>query len=204
MKLYLSPGACSLADHIALNEAGMAFQMVKVDLKTGRTDDGRDYKAINPKGYVPALEFDDGDLLTENVAILTWISELGRAGAEETLSERIARFRLLEMLAFISTELHKNFKPFFSPDADDAVKAKASEAIGKRLQQIADKMHGDYLFGAETSVADAYLFVMLTWAKKNNLPLPGPLDAFMQRMAARPAVRRALDEEGLSDTAAAA
>ena len=203
MKLYLAPGACSLADHIALNEAGMAFQMVKVDLKTGRTDDGRDYRAINPKGYVPALEFDDGDLLTENVAILTWISELGKTGGDEPLSERIARFRLLEMLAFISTELHKNFKPFFSPDADQAAKAAAGEQIGKRLQLISDRMHGDYLFGPEASVADAYLFVMLTWATKNGLSLPGGLDAFMRRMAARPAVRRALAEEGLPDLAAA-
>ena len=203
MKLYLSPGACSLADHIALNEAGIAFQPVKVDLKAGRTEDGRDYKTINPKGYVPALEFDDGDLLTENVAILSWISELGRAGGEEGLSERLARFRLLEMLAFISTELHKSFKPFFSPDADEASKAAAGRQIGQRLQLIEDWIEGDYLFGSETSVADAYLFVMLTWAKKNGLALPGGLEGYMQRMAARPAVRRALAEEGLSAPAAA-
>jgi glutathione S-transferase len=203
MKLYLSPGACSLADHIALNEAGMAFQIVKVDLKTGRTDDGRDYRRINPKGYVPALEFEDGEILTENVAILSWVSELGRSPAEESLGERLARFRLLEMLAFISTEVHKTFKPFFSPDADDKARAAAADQIGKRLQLIAGRFKGDFLFGAAPTVADDYLFVMLTWATKNRLPLPGGLDGFVRRMAARPAVRRAFAEEGLPDAAAA-
>lgn len=202
MKLYMAPGACSLADHIALNETGIAFQTVKVDLKSGRTDDGRDYRTINPKGYVPALEFEDGDILTENVAILTWVSELGKTRGEESLSERIARFRLLETLAFISTELHKSFKPFFSPDADAAAKAKAGEQIGRRLDFLAGRLNGDFLFGAEPGVADAYLFVMLTWARRNSLAIPAALEAFMQRMAARPAVRRALLEEGLVDLAA--
>ncbi|MFI4964544.1 MAG: glutathione binding-like protein [Caulobacterales bacterium] len=200
MKLYLAPGACSLADHIALHEAGAAFGCVKVDLKTKRTEDGRDYDEINPKGYVPALELDDGQVLTENIAILYWVADLA---PELGLSGAMGRFRLLEMLAFISTELHKGFKPFFKPDASDADKADAGQAIGKRLDFLANQMRGDYLFGDQMSVADAYLFVMLAWAKNNDLPLPNPLPAFFERMRTRPAVRLALEHEGLGKLQAA-
>ena len=199
MKLYLAPGACSLADHIALHEADIAFDRVTVDLKARRTEDGRDYAQINPKGYVPALEFDDGEVLTENIAILSWIADqapkLSPAGA-------LGRFRLLEALAYISTEIHKGFKPFFRPGATDAEKADASQAIGKRLAFLADGLSRDYLFGGQVSVADIYLFVMLTWAKKNAIPLPTPLPAFFARMMARPAVQLALKHEGLEQKAA--
>lgn len=198
MKLYIAPGACSLADHIALNEAGIPFEIVKVDLKAKRTETGEDYSRINPKGYVPALQFDDGDVLTENVAILTWISERSRAlTGDEPLPDKVMRFRQLEMLAFISTEIHKNFKPFFS-GGDDAAKRAAADALGKRLDLVAANLKGDYLFGATFTVADAYLFVMLTWAKKNALPLPPALTAFFQRMAQRPAVQKTLAAEGLA------
>lgn len=195
MKLYLSPGACSLADHIALHEAGIAFDRITVDLKTKRTDDGHDYVQINPKGYVPALEFDDGALLTENIAILSWIADHAPQLAP---TGELARYRLLEVLAFISTEIHKGFKPFFKPGAAEAEKADAARNIIKRLQELADRMDGDYLFGAQASVADAYLFVMLTWAVKNNFTLPDPLPAYLGRMAARPAVQEALRHEGLA------
>lgn len=199
MKLYLSPGACSLADHIALHEAGIAFDRVTVDLKAKRTDDGRDYAQINPKGYVPALEFDDGQLLTENIAILSWVTDQAPKLAPHG---ELAQFRLLEMLAFISTEIHKGFKPLFTQGSTDADKAAAKEAIGKRLAQVAARLTGDYLFGAEVSVADAYLFTMLTWARKSSIALPDPLPAFFDRMSHRPAVKQALHHEGLDQKAA--
>jgi glutathione S-transferase len=195
MQLYFAPGACSLADHIALNEAGLAFETVKVDLKSHSTQDGRDYSTINPKGYVPALVLDDGRILTENVAILSWIADrapdLGVAGD-------MGRYRLLEMLAYVSTELHKAFKPFFSSTADDASKAQAGEIIETRLEFIAGGLKDAYLFGREVSVADAYLFVMLSWAEKYGLSLPSPLPAYAERMRGRPAVRLALQQEGLT------
>jgi glutathione S-transferase len=199
MKLYLSPGACSLADHIALHEAGIDFDRVTVDLKTKRTDDGRDYMQINPKGYVPALEFDDGQMLTENIAILSWVADQAPKLAP---TGDLARFRLLEALAFISTEIHKAFKPLFSPGSTEAEKAAAKETIGKRLGQIAGRLKGDYLFGDEAGVADAYLFTMLTWATKNGVALPEPLPAFQHRMVQRPAVKLALHHEGLDQKAA--
>jgi glutathione S-transferase len=199
MKLYLSPGACSLADHIALHEADIAFDRVTVDLKARRTDDGRDYTQINPKGYVPALEFDDGQVLTENVAILSWVAD---QSPKLTPTGALGRFRLLEAMAYISTEIHKAFKPFFRPGATDVDKAEAAQTIGKRLAFLADRLTSDYLFGGQVSVADIYLFVMLTWAKKNAIPLPVPLPAFFARMMARPAVQRALKHEGLEQKAA--
>jgi glutathione S-transferase len=194
MKLYLSPGACSLADHIALHEAAFDFDRVKVDLRAKRTEDDREYAQINPKGYVPALEFDDGDILTENIAILSWIADKDPSLAPDGA---MGRYRLLEMLAFISTEIHKGFKPFFTPDAKPEDKQKAGELLGKRFGYIAGELKGDFLFGSRFSVADAYLFTMLTWAKKNGLPLPEPLNDFFQRVKARPAVKLALEHEGL-------
>jgi glutathione S-transferase len=197
MKLYLAPGACSLADHIALHEAGLEFDRVKVDLKTGLTEDGRDYARINPKGYVPALEFDDGDVLTENIAILSVIADK----APDLLpTGPLGRFRLLEMLAFISTEIHKAFKPFFKPDSTAAEKAAAADQLAKRFAYVAGQMKGDYLFGKFT-VADPYLFTMCLWAQKNGVALPDPLPAFVTRMKARPAVRLALEHEGLTEPA---
>jgi len=191
MKLYLSPGACSLADHVALHEAGFDFDRVRVDLKTHRTADDRDYFEINPKGYVPTLEFDDGDRLTENIAILSWIAD---QDPSLTPDGTMGRYRLLEMLAFISTELHKGFKPFFS-GASQEDKAKAGEQLGKRFTYLAGQLKGDFLFGPRFSVADAYLFVMLTWAKKNGLALPEPLGAYFDRVSNRPAVKLALEHE---------
>jgi glutathione S-transferase len=199
MKLYLAPGACSLADHIALHEAGLDFDRVEVDLKTKRTEEGGDYNRINPKGYVPALEFDDGEVLTENVAILSVVAD---KAPQLTPEGRFGHFRLLEMLAFISTEIHKGFKPFFKPDATEAEKRAAAELLAKRFSFLAERMDGDYLFGARFTVADAYLFVMCLWAQKNGLTLPQPLPAFVTRMKTRPAVRLALEHEGLVEPTA--
>jgi glutathione S-transferase len=195
MILYLAPGACSLADHIALREAGIAFHRVQVDLKTHTTKDGRDYMAINPKGYVPALVFDDGWMLTENIAILSWVADHAR---ELGLPGQRGPFRLLETLAFVSTEIHKSFKPYFTPEASDAEKQRAGQYIAKRLAFLAERLEGEHLFGRDFSVADAYLFVMLTWAQRFALPVPEPLPAYLARVEARPAVRAALSDEGLS------
>lgn len=194
MILYFAPGACSLADHIALHEANLAFDRVKVDLKSHTTEDGGDFLKINPKGYVPTLALDGGERLTENIAILGWIADQAPALAPRG---ELGRYRLLEALAFISTEIHKSFKPFFTPGSSDADKAKAGEAIAQRLGLIAGALDGDYLFGQDAGVADAYLFVMLTWAKKNGVEIPRPLAAFFDRMKARPAVQLALKHEGL-------
>jgi glutathione S-transferase len=193
--LYFTPGACSLADHIALHEANLPFDAVKVDLRSHTTEDGRDFVKINPKGYVPALALEHGDLLTENIAILSWISDQAPALAPRG---ELGRYRLLETLAFISTEIHKTFKPFFTPGSADADKATASQAITKRLDLIAGQMNGSYLFGQDVSVADAYLFVMLTWAKKNQVKIPEPFTAYFDRMNARPAVNLAMKHEGLA------
>lgn len=195
MILYHSPGACSLADHIALHEAGLRFDLVRVDLKTRTTEDGRDYNRINPKGYVPTLEFDDGERLTENVAILAWIADQAGLLAPEG---RLARYRGLEMLAFISTELHKAFKPFFDPAAGAAERKRAAVTIGRRLGLIAERLTGPWLLGERFTVADAYLYVMLSWARRFGLPTPEPLDDYFARVGDRPAVQRALDEEGLT------
>jgi len=192
--LYFAPGACSLADHIALHEAGLTFDLVKVDLKSHTTPDGGDFAKINPKGYVPALVVADGEMLTENIAILSWIADQAPALAPQG---KLGRYRLLEALAFISTEIHKSFKPFFAPGSTVEDKAKAAETISKRLNLLAGQLDGAYLFGPHVSVADAYLFVMLAWAKKNGVGISPTLAAFFDRMSARPAVQLAMREEGL-------
>ncbi len=194
MKLYLAPGACSLADHIAMHEAGLTFERIRVDLRARRTEDGRDFDGINPKGYVPALVLDDGQLLTENVAILCWVAEgapkLGPGG-------ELGRVRLIEMLAFIATELHKPFVRTFFPTSDKE-KEVAEQLIAKRLGLLADRLPGDYLFGSQFSVADAYLYVMLRWARAKGMGVPEPLPALFERVEARPAVQLALQHEGLA------
>lgn len=193
MKLYYSPGACSLADHIALHEADLPFDRVRVDLKTKLTETGQNFEEINPKSYVPALQLDDGQTLTENVAILSWVAERKPSLAP---SGELAAQRLLEMLAFISTEIHKQFGRVFKPTSD-AEAAAARDKIGQRFQLIATMMKGDYLFGNDASVADAYLFTMLLWAQKVGVDVPQRLADFAQRMRARPAVKLALQHEGL-------
>lgn len=193
MKLYFAPGACSLADHIALHEAGLTFDLERVDLKTKRTENGLDYTQINPKGYVPALTLDSGETLSENVAILDWITHqndaLQPAGA-------MGHTNLLEALAYVSAEIHKSFKPFFA-QGSDADKAAARETILKRFEYLADTMQGDFLFGSRVSAADCYLFVMLLWAQKNDLLAPPKLIALRDRMMGRPAVQKAMVHEQL-------
>jgi len=194
MKLYYAPGACSLADHIALHEAGLSFDHEKVDLKAKRTEAGVDFSTVNPKGYVPALTLDSGETLSENIAILDWIAHQDSKLAP---SGPMGHTHLLEALAFISTEIHKSFKPFFA-GGGDSDRAKAGEMIGKRMGYLADTMKGDYLFGSTVSVADFYLFVMLLWAKKFDVEPPAPLVAFRERMMTLPSVQKAMKHEGLN------
>ena len=191
MKLYYAPGACSLASHIVGCEGGLALDLEKVDLKTHRTEGGEDYRALNPKGYVPALRLDDGALLTENVALLPFLGD--KCGL---MPDGMARYRALEWLGYISSELHKSFAPLFG-GAADAAKAEAKKDIQSRLALIEQKLEGDYLMGA-FSVPDAYLYVILRWCAKTEIALPGPrLAAFKARMEGRPGVQKALKEEGL-------
>jgi glutathione S-transferase len=191
MKLYFSPGACSLAAHIALHESKVKFDRIKVDLKTKKTADGQDYEKINPKGYVPALALDDGAVLTENVAILSWIADQNPELAPK--SDNLGRYRLLEMLAFISTEVHKQFKPFFSSGSDEAKKA-ARGQLEKRFAYIKERMKGDFLF-ERFSVADCYLFVMLSWANGPAVGVNHGLEAYFNKIKSRPAVQMALKHE---------
>ncbi len=193
MKLYYAPGACSLADHIALHEAGLSFDHEKVDLKTGRTETGADFSTINPKGYVPALTLDSGETISENIAILDWIA---RQDSRLAPSGPMGHTHLLQALAFISTEIHKSFKPFFA-GGSDGEKAKAGEMVGKRMGYLTDTMKGDYLFGPAVSVADFYLFVMLLWAKRVGVEPPAPLAALRERMMTLPSVHKAMTHEGL-------
>jgi glutathione S-transferase len=193
MKLYYAPGACSLADHIALHHAGLAFEHEKVDLRAKTTESGADFTAINPKGYVPALTLDGGETVSENVAILDWITQQVptlRVGGS------LGRTETLEALAYINSEIHKGFKPFFAGGSDEE-KSKAGETIGKRMGYLAERMRGDYLFGDQPTVADFYLFVMLLWAGKNGIEVPEPLPVLRDRIAALPAAQTAMKHEGL-------
>jgi glutathione S-transferase len=193
MKLYYAPLACSLADHIALVEAGAPLQRERVDLRTKMTATGRKLAEIAGKSYVPVLVLDDGEVLTENIAILDWIAgrhaPLGAPGP-------LGRTRQLEMLTFISTEIHRAFKPFWHPGTA-ADRERAGRTVTDHLRYIADHLDADYIFGAAPTVADFYLFVMLLWARRFHLELPGGLVAFRERLAARPSVREAMRWEGI-------
>ena len=194
MKLYYSPGACSLATRISLHEAGLTADCERVDLKTKTTESGRDFIAINPAGSVPMLVLDDGTPVTENVAVLDLLAQRApQLGVDGPLG----RTRLIEMLSYLSTELHIAFKPFWH--GGEAGKAAAGAAVGKRLAWLERRLAGPYLFGGEFSVADAYLFVMLRWAKDFGLPLPPRLLDFFERVAARSAVRDAIAEESSAE-----
>lgn len=197
MKLFYSPGACSLAPHIALREAGLKFETEKVDLAAKKTERGADYWSINPKGYVPALQLDSGEVLTEVSAVLQYIADqkpnlLPAFGSAE-------RYRALEWIGFISTEIHKGFSPLWKPNTPDAYKAIALENLAKRLQYVESQLGSQYLTGANFTVADAYLFVVVSWAKylKVDLTPYAKLRALLDRIAARPAVQAAMVAEGL-------
>jgi len=193
MKLYYTPLACSLADHIALLEAGASFDSERVDLRTKQLASGGDLHKVTPKGYVPVLVLDNGEVLTENIAILEWIaSQYPQLGA----SGPLGRTRLLEALAFISTELHRSFKPMWHPSSD-VDRAKAASAIGHHLDLLSTNLTTDYLFGENPTVADFYLFVMLLWAEKFAISVPPQMARLRTRLKARPSARLAMEREGL-------
>ncbi|MET0856422.1 MAG: glutathione transferase GstA [Telluria sp.] len=200
MKLYFSPGACSLSPHIALLEAGLAFTTERVDIRKKLTASGADYTAINPKGYVPALELDDGTVLTEGPAIVQYIADQAPAKQLAPAAGSAGHYQLVEWLNFIGTELHKNFGPLFNPAAGDDAKAAARAVLARRFGYTAQMLEGrDYLVGERFSVADGYLFTVANWATVVRLDLSPwlALQAFQQRIAARPAVQQAMRDEGL-------
>jgi glutathione S-transferase len=204
MKLYYAPAACSLAPHIALSEAGIPHDLVRVDLRTHTLADGSDYAAVNPKGYVPVLELDDGTRLTEAAVILQYIADRN-PGTLAPAFGSIERYRLMEWLNFIATELHKGFGPLWKPNTPDAYKPVVIEALGKRFDLIAPLLAAQpYLTGERFTIADAYLFTILNWTKilKVDLAKWPSLGAYLERVSARPRVQQALRDEHLLKAAA--
>ncbi len=201
MKLYYSPGACSLSPHIVLRESGLAFTPVLASTKTHQLADGTDYYTINPKGYVPLLELDDGQRLSEGPAIVQYIADQVPAKQLVPAAGTMARYRAIEWLNFIGTELHKGFSPLFNPAMPDEAKALAKAKVSDRLKWVDTQLEGrQYLMGDQFSVPDAYLFTVANWTKFAGVDISSlkNLGAFMARMAARPAVQEALKAEGLT------
>ncbi len=199
-KLYYSPGACSLSPHIALREAGLPFDLVLASTKTKKLADGTDYLTINPKGQVPLLELDDGQRLSEGPAIVQYIADQAPASQLAPAAGTMARYRLMEWLNFITSELHKGFSPLFNPAAPDEAKTQARAKLSERLGWVDTQLEGKtYLMGDTFTVADGYLFTVAGWGKHVGLDIAPMkhLSAYMARVAARPAVQAALKAEGL-------
>ena len=202
MKLYYAPGACSLAPHIVLREAERHFDLERVDLKTHRTARGVDYRLINPKGYVPALELDAaGNVLTEASVVMQYVADLVPHKRLAPPLGTIGRYHLMEWLSFISTEIHKQFSPLFTSDIPESVAARQRAKIGERFAYVQDVLSDRaFLMGETFTIADAYLYVMTLWAGSHHIDLQlyPNLDDFEHRVANRPAVMAALDAEGLA------
>ncbi len=201
MKLFISPGACSLAPHIALREIGADFEAVKVDLATRRTESGEDFLAINSAGKVPALVLDDGQTLTENPAILLYIADQSPSAELAPAEGSFERYQLLSRLSFLGSEFHKAFVPLFSPGTSDDAKAAAAAAVKKHLAALDKELAGrDHYAGDAFSVADIYLFVMLGWPGHVGIDMSAypALGAYAGKIAQRPAVGAALKAEGLA------
>lgn len=200
MKLYYSPGACSLSPHIILNEAGLNYDLERVDFASKTTDTGVDFLGINPKGYVPALRLDDGHILTEGPAIVQYLADRVPYKHLVPPAGTLARYHLIEWLNFISTELHKGFGALFNRSAPNAWKDTVKTLLAKRFQYVSDELgEHPWLMGDSFSVADAYLFTVLRWGEHVDVDLtPWPvLTAYVARVAARPAVHATLKAEGL-------
>jgi glutathione S-transferase len=200
MKLYFSPGACSLSPHIVANEAGIPLTLVKVDTKTKTIARDGDYWEINPKGYVPALELDDGQLLTEGPAIVQYLADLAPAAGLAPANGSFERVRLQEALNYLTSEIHKAYSPLFKDDVLPAVREERHEYLERRYALIEKQLEGrSYLFGERFTVADAYLFTLTRWARIVKLDLSGftNLEAFQKRVGSRKAVIAALRAEGL-------
>jgi glutathione S-transferase len=200
MKLYYSPGACSMSPHIVLRETGQPFDLVKVDLGTRKTTDGGDYLAINPKGYVPVLQLDDGSVLTEGPAIVQYLADRTPAAKLAPAAGTMERYRLMEWLNYLTSEIHKGFSPLFNAKLSGETKAIMREAMARRFDYLSTHL-GDrpYLMGDGFTVADAYLFTLLGWSRLTQIDLSGwpVLVAYHARVSARPAVHAAMKAEGL-------
>jgi glutathione S-transferase len=204
MKLYYAPGACSLAPHIALREAGLSFDLDRVTFPAKKTQDGSNFLSINPKGAVPALALEDGGVLTEAAVILQYIAD--RAPAKELAPAvgTVPRYRLQEWLNYIATELHKGFGPLWKPNTPESYKTIVKDNLGGQFAYVEKNLgKGGYLMGDTFTVADAYLFTIVNWTSFHNIDLgPYPqLKAYLERVAARPKVREALQAEGLAKAA---
>jgi glutathione S-transferase len=201
MKLYYSAGACSLAPHILLRDTGLPFELARVDLQAHKTSEGADYYAINPSGFVPVLEFDDGERLTEGPIIAQWICD--RAGRTDLMpaAGTMARYRVMEWQNYVTAELHKFFSPLFSRDVNDEAKQWFRAALRKKYELVASRLAKQpFLTGATFTAADAYLFVVTRWARNTGLDLAdlAPVQEFLNRVAERDAVQAALKAETVS------
>lgn len=200
MKLYFSPGACSLSPHIALTEAGLTFEAERVDLASKKTASGADYNAINAKGYVPALQLDNGQVLTENIAIVQYIADQVPATNLAPAYGTMERYKLMEWLGFLNSEVHKGFSPLFNRNAAEGVHDAARQVLARRFDFLEQSLAGrNFLTGNTFTVADGYLFTILRWTDfvKIDLAKWPNLQAFLKRVAERPAVRTAMLAEGL-------
>jgi glutathione S-transferase len=200
MKLYYSPGACSLSPHIVLRETGAKFDLARVDFSSRKTSDGEDFNTVNPKGAVPALRMDNGEVLTEGAAIVQYIADKAGATQLAPAAGTGERLRLQEWLNFIASELHKGFSPLFNSKIPDDYKTIVKENLAKKFTYLDNILAGrNYLMGNSFTVADAYLFTIMTW--RNNLKVDisayKNLQAYLERVGARPKVREAMQEEGL-------
>jgi glutathione S-transferase len=200
MKLYYAPGACSLSPHIALLEAGLPFQLVKVDVGAKKLENGDDYRQVNPKGQVPALELDNGELLTEGPVIVQMIADKANGKKLAPAPGTAERYKMQEWLNFISSEIHKNFSPVFNSAVPEDVKPFFKSRIISKFSYANDKLAGqDYLMGSNFTVADSHMFPMLRWAENMKLDLSAfkNLLAYKKRLDARPKVQEAMRVEGL-------
>jgi glutathione S-transferase len=194
MKLYYSPGACSLAPHILLQESKAKYTLEKVDLKTKITEKGEDFKKINPKGYVPTLQLDNGEVLTEGPAIMQYIADQAPTSKLAPAAGTMARYRLQEWLNFITSEIHKGFSPLFNPAVPDVYKIMVKENLGKRFDYLSEKLtKNNFLMGNDFTAPDAYLYTTLTWPGYVGIDLNRwpSLQAFVKRVGDRPAVKAA-------------
>ncbi len=201
MKLFYKPGACSLASHIVLHEIGQAFDIEAVDTSEGKTAGGADYLAINPKGYVPALQMDDGGVLTEGPAILQFLSDTAPQAGLAPEAGNLSRAKVLEHLTYVASELHKSFGPLFRSASTDEQKDAARELVGKKFDHIESLLSDgrDFLVDGAFSIADAHLFTISNWANFTGIDLANwpNLAAYVNRIAARPATQAAMRAEGL-------
>jgi glutathione S-transferase len=200
VKLYYAPGACSLNPHIVLRESGLDFELDRIDNRAKKTEDGGDYLAVNPKGQVPALKLDNGEVLTENGVIVQYIADLAKGRNLAPAPGTMERYRLQEWLSFIGSEIHKSYSNLFNPNAPEEIKTAAKQRIAQKIAIVDKALEGkDYLLGA-FSIADTYAYVIMSWTKGFGIDISHLKNAtaFLERIAARPAVQAARKAEGLN------